>query len=104
MYVNKEKNYDQEPGFFSVYVDFRPYSGAFPAFLFNQIFISLPYTIIIFFLGHFEWLTSTVPLFVVKILLFFLKNGRRNVYFPTHSFLPFHPHASQNNLKGEDDF
>ena len=44
MYVKKENIHDEEPGLFPVYVDFRPYSGVFPAFLFNQIFIYLTYS------------------------------------------------------------
>ena len=102
--LKREKNYDKEPGFFPIYVDFRPYSGTFPAFLFSQIFSFLTCTSVFFFPEHFEWLTSTVPQFVEKILQFFLKNRHRKVYFPTLSSLPSQPHASQSNLKGVDDF
>ena len=92
------------PALFSSYVDFRPYSGAFPAFLFSHIFSFLSYILILFFPEHFEWLTSFVPQFVEKILPSFLKNRHRKVYFPTLSSLPSQPHASQSNLKGVDDF
>ena len=47
---------------------FRPISGAFPAFLFGQIFNFLSDTLTSLFPEHFEWLTGAVPQFVALIL------------------------------------
>ena len=53
---------------FPIVVVFRPISGAFPAFLFSQIFNFLTDTLTSLFPDHFEWLTGVVPTFVALIL------------------------------------
>ena len=47
----EKKIHNEESGFFPVQVDFRPYSGAFPAFLLSQIFSVSMYINIVFFLN-----------------------------------------------------
>ena len=46
---------------------FRPLSGAFPAFLFSQIFSFPTETVISLFPEHFEWFTGTVTPFVAVL-------------------------------------
>ena len=62
---------------FPIFVVFRPISGAFPAFLFSQIFNSLTITLTSLFLEHFEWPMGAVLQFVaLKLehrLIFFVK-------------------------------
>ena len=53
---------------FPIFVVFRPISGAFPAFLFSQIFNFLTDTLTSLFSEHFEWLTGAVTQSVALIL------------------------------------
>ena len=50
-----------------IFVDFRPISGAFPAFHLSRIFSFPTDTLILFFPEHFKWLTGTIPQFIAVL-------------------------------------
>ena len=68
----------KNPGFFQFMYNSGPVLAVFRHFSLAKSSV-LACTLILFFPEHFEWFTSTVPQTVVKILLFFLKNGRTMV-------------------------
>ena len=64
-YVRIAKKTDKE--FFFIFEDFRPISGAFPAFHLSRIFTFPTDTLILFFPEHFKWLTGTIPQFIAVL-------------------------------------
>ena len=63
--AKKKKKPDKN--FFFIFEDFRPISGAFPAFHLSRIFTFPTDTLILFFPEHFKWLTSTIPQFIAVL-------------------------------------
>ena len=65
--IREDSQKKTDKDFFFIFEDFRPISGAFPAFHLSRIFSFPTDTLILFFPEHFKWLTGTIPQFIAVL-------------------------------------